>query len=266
MHSACNGLHGTADNDSRAAARKTRQAPHALHPAPGAPAHQHRTPSANASTGHSPSSSTTAPPTTEPPPPNPSSCGPPQERGARSRPRRPPPERGADPLRGGDPAPHRHLHGGSRNARATGDAGGGSGGTAPPGFNNRRRAHDQLPPSLESVVSNQEHRISRLAARTGRGHRHPPGHQVRHAEGAEPGNPGQGVPAGTALPTRRRASSRSSATAGSGGVERRGLVDGAIVALLFHGALRRSEVAALCWADVVVNRPPLEVRPDRGAC
>ena len=32
--------------------------------------------------------------------------------------------------------------------------------------------------------------------------------------------------------------------------ERRGLVDGAIVALLFHSALRRSEVAALCWADV----------------
>ena len=32
--------------------------------------------------------------------------------------------------------------------------------------------------------------------------------------------------------------------------ERRGLVDSAIVALLFHGALRRSEVAALCWADV----------------
>ena len=32
--------------------------------------------------------------------------------------------------------------------------------------------------------------------------------------------------------------------------ERRGLVDGAIVALLFHGALRRSGVAALCWADV----------------
>ena len=32
--------------------------------------------------------------------------------------------------------------------------------------------------------------------------------------------------------------------------ERRGLVDGAIVALLFHGALRRSEVAVLCWADV----------------
>ena len=32
--------------------------------------------------------------------------------------------------------------------------------------------------------------------------------------------------------------------------ERRGLVDGAIVALLFHGALRRSEVAALCWTDV----------------
>ena len=32
--------------------------------------------------------------------------------------------------------------------------------------------------------------------------------------------------------------------------ERRGLVDGAIVALLFHGALRRSEIAARCWADV----------------
>ena len=32
--------------------------------------------------------------------------------------------------------------------------------------------------------------------------------------------------------------------------ERRGLADGAIVALLFHGALRRSAVAALCWADV----------------
>ena len=32
--------------------------------------------------------------------------------------------------------------------------------------------------------------------------------------------------------------------------ERRGLVDGAIVGLLFHGALRRSEVAALCWTDV----------------
>ena len=32
--------------------------------------------------------------------------------------------------------------------------------------------------------------------------------------------------------------------------ERRGLVDGALVALLFHGALRRSEVATLRWADV----------------
>ena len=32
--------------------------------------------------------------------------------------------------------------------------------------------------------------------------------------------------------------------------ERRGLVDGAIVGLLFHGALRRSEVAALRWTDV----------------
>ena len=31
---------------------------------------------------------------------------------------------------------------------------------------------------------------------------------------------------------------------------RRGLVDGAIVALLFHGALRCSEVAALRWADI----------------
>ena len=41
--------------------------------------------------------------------------------------------------------------------------------------------------------------------------------------------------------------------------------------LLFHGALRRSEVASLRWVDVdlsdgddvVVTRPPLEVRPDR---
>ena len=32
--------------------------------------------------------------------------------------------------------------------------------------------------------------------------------------------------------------------------KRRGLVDGAIVALVFHGGLRRSEVAALCWTDV----------------
>ena len=31
---------------------------------------------------------------------------------------------------------------------------------------------------------------------------------------------------------------------------RRGLVDGTIVALVFHGALRRSEVAALRWTDV----------------
>ena len=36
-----------------------------------------------------------------------------------------------------------------------------------PRFNNRRRATDQLPPSLESVISNQEHRIGRLAARSG---------------------------------------------------------------------------------------------------
>ena len=47
--------------------------------------------------------------------------------------------------------------------------------------------------------------------------------------------------------------------------KRRGLVDGAIVALVFHGGLRRSEVAALCWIDVdlsaaddvVVVRVPL---------
>ena len=32
--------------------------------------------------------------------------------------------------------------------------------------------------------------------------------------------------------------------------ERRGLVDAVIVALLFHGALRRSEVGVLRWADV----------------
>ena len=56
--------------------------------------------------------------------------------------------------------------------------------------------------------------------------------------------------------------------------ERRGLVDGAIVSLLFHGALRRSEVASLHWADSRLprrqrrrgHRPPLEVRPDRGTC
>ena len=49
---------------------------------------------------------------------------------------------------------------------------------------------------------------------------------------------------------------------------RRGLVDGAIVALAFHAALRRSEVAALRWADVdlsagddiVVVRVPLPRR------
>ena len=56
--------------------------------------------------------------------------------------------------------------------------------------------------------------------------------------------------------------------------ERRGLVDGAIVALLFHGALRRSEVAALCWADVdfrdgddvVVTVRRSKSGPDRGTC
>ena len=36
-----------------------------------------------------------------------------------------------------------------------------------PRFNNRRRAADRLPPSLKSVVSNQEHRIGRLSARSG---------------------------------------------------------------------------------------------------
>ena len=36
-----------------------------------------------------------------------------------------------------------------------------------PRFNNRRLAADRLPPSLESVASNQEHRIGRLAARSG---------------------------------------------------------------------------------------------------
>ena len=36
-----------------------------------------------------------------------------------------------------------------------------------PRFNNRRQSADRLPPSLESVVSNQEHRIARLAERAG---------------------------------------------------------------------------------------------------
>ena len=38
-----------------------------------------------------------------------------------------------------------------------------------PRFDNRRRAADRLPPSLESVVSNQENRIARLAERSGAG-------------------------------------------------------------------------------------------------
>ena len=38
-----------------------------------------------------------------------------------------------------------------------------------PRFDNRRRDGDRLPPSLESVVSNQEHRITRLAERSGAG-------------------------------------------------------------------------------------------------
>ena len=45
--------------------------------------------------------------------------------------------------------------------------------------------------------------------------------------------------------------------------ERRGLVDAAIVALLFHGALRRSEVAALRWAARRRIRP--EIIPTSGA-
>ena len=36
-----------------------------------------------------------------------------------------------------------------------------------PRFDNRRRVADRLPPSLESVVSNQEHRIARLSERSG---------------------------------------------------------------------------------------------------
>ena len=36
-----------------------------------------------------------------------------------------------------------------------------------PRFDNRRRDGDRLPPSLESVVSNQEHRVARLAERSG---------------------------------------------------------------------------------------------------
>ena len=47
-----------------------------------------------------------------------------------------------------------------------------------------------------------------------------------------------------------RATSTTSRSKRTETAERRGPVDGAIVALLFHGALRRSEVAALCWADV----------------
>ena len=38
-----------------------------------------------------------------------------------------------------------------------------------PRFNNRQRTADRLPPSLESVVSNQEHRITRLTERSGAG-------------------------------------------------------------------------------------------------
>ena len=38
-----------------------------------------------------------------------------------------------------------------------------------PRFDNRRRDTDRLPPSLESVVANQEHRIARLSERSGAG-------------------------------------------------------------------------------------------------
>ena len=38
-----------------------------------------------------------------------------------------------------------------------------------PRFDNRQRDGDRLPPSLESVVSNQEHRVARLAERSGAG-------------------------------------------------------------------------------------------------
>ena len=38
-----------------------------------------------------------------------------------------------------------------------------------PRFDNRRRPADRLPPSIESVVSNQEHRIARLCERSGTG-------------------------------------------------------------------------------------------------
>ena len=47
--------------------------------------------------------------------------------------------------------------------------------------------------------------------------------------------------------------------------ERRGLIDGAIVALLFHGALRRSEVAGLRWADVARSRTRLATGATSGA-
>ena len=57
----------------------------------------------------------------------------------------------------------------SRNAGTTGAAAGARSGTGAPRFNNRRRPPDWLPPSLKSVVSNQEHRTARLAERSGAG-------------------------------------------------------------------------------------------------
>ena len=65
--------------------------------------------------------------------------------------------------------------------------------------------------------------------------------------------------------TRRRRSGRGLERKET--AERRGLIDGAIVGLLFHGALRRSEVAALRWADVDLSDgvQHLRVRPGPSA-
>ena len=38
--------------------------------------------------------------------------------------------------------------------------------------------------------------------------------------------------------------------------ERRGALDRAIAAVLFQGALRRSEAAALTWGDIDTSPPP----------
>ena len=52
----------------------------------------------------------------------------------------------------------------------------------------------------------------------------------------------------TPMSTARKHPGRTSANRAPGAT--RGLVDGAVVALVFHGALRRGEVATLRWADV----------------